>query len=105
MTDTGNNGSADTGTGSTNFNSDEHLMHLLTNFSDEQILTNLSQRQAVYVCTCGAVFRDRALFYMHRSCHATGDSQKCSFCGYVAPNWFDFQAHFFDHKSAIGSKS
>jgi len=80
-------------------------MHLLDNFSDEQILTNLSQRQMAFVCTCGAVFRDRALFYMHRSCHATGDSQKCSFCGYVAPNWFDFQAHFFDHKPTSDSKS
>jgi len=92
----------DTGTG---FNSEAHLMHLLTNFSDEQILTNLSQRQAVFVCTCGAVFRDRALFYMHRSCHATGDCRKCSFCGYVAPNWFDFQAHFFNHKQTTDNKS
>lgn len=75
---------------------------VLSQFTNEQILANLSQRQAAFVCTCGAVFRNRALFYMHRSCHAPANPHQCSFCGYVAANWYSFQAHFFQHKPKTG---
>lgn len=74
----------------------------LSRFSDEEILLELSQRQAAFVCACGMVFQDRALYYMHRSCHNPTDPMKCAFCGFVAVDWLMFHRHFLKHSNSSG---
>ena len=80
--------------------SESELLQLsLASFSDEEILAKLLERNATFVCKCGIIFRDQALFSLHRGTHSSKNPFECSFCGYVAPNWYDFMSHFYFHSS------
>lgn len=72
---------------------------ILSKFTDEEILLELSQRQNLFVCACGMVFQDRALYYLHRSCHNPVQPNKCAVCGFESDDWLAFHAHFFQHSS------
>lgn len=71
----------------------------LSKFTDEEILSELSQRQKLFVCACGMVFEDRALYYLHRSCHNPVQPNKCAVCGFESNDWLAFHAHFFQHSN------
>ena len=82
---------------------DEQRRRALSNFTDEQILAKLVERGEAFECKCRVIFKDKTLYYLHRGCHNTNDFKKCSFCGYVANDWYDFHTHFLVHKKADSS--
>ena len=69
----------------------------LGDYTDEEILAKLLERNATFVCKCGIIFRDQTLFYLHRGTHSSKNPYECSFCGHVASDWYDFTSHFYFH--------
>ena len=73
----------------------------IDDFSSEEILAKLLERKATFVCKCGIIFRDQTLFYLHRGTHSSQDPYKCSFCGHLASDWYDFNSHQYFHTNPL----
>ena len=83
----------------------EETQRILDQYSDEQILEELVARREVFVCVCGTVFREQALYFLHRGVHNTNNPKKCATCDYTARDWYDFTSHLFVHNNISDSKN
>ena len=57
-------------------------------------------RKKLYKCVCGILFKDQTTYYLHKSSHSSENPKKCSFCAFIAQDWYSFMTHFFSHKKA-----
>ncbi len=67
-------------------------------FSTEELLQELQERNYIFRCVCGTIFRDHTMYLVHNSCHDTVNPKKCRYCQYEARDWNDFYCHLRVHK-------
>lgn len=66
----------------------------LSNYTEEEILVTLVERNALFVCQCGCCYEDELLYDLHRASHAAFEPLMCDRCGHVSDNYADFNKHF-----------
>ena len=67
----------------------------LVDFTAEDLLRHLLSRDDVFRCDfCCVVFRDAAMYHLHRSMHDKRDVRCCGLCGKLLADKYDFTAHF-----------
>ena len=81
----------------------ERTKQILDGYSDEAILEELVKRREAFLCVCGTVFRDQALYFLHRGIHNTNNPRKCATCDFQARDWYHFMSHLFVHKQKPAS--
>lgn len=69
----------------------------LIDFTAEDIMRHLLSRDDIKSCDfCCMVFKDPAMYYLHKSMHDKMDVRCCNLCGKLAKDKYDFNAHYLN---------
>jgi hypothetical protein len=69
----------------------------LDEFSNEELLLTLLDRNACFTCICGMMFKDLEMLCLHKRIHDPLDATYCSYCSRRFKTWKDFLEHIKDH--------
>ena len=74
-----------------------HLQITLADFTSEELLEELTNRDDFLTCACGfAYYNDRVAFHLHKGCHSVSDWHKCRNCFRTFPDAYKFTTHFLE---------
>lgn len=69
----------------------------LDEFSNEELLLTLLDRNACFTCICGMMFKDLEMLCLHKRIHDPLDATYCSYCSQRFKTWKEFLEHIKDH--------